>query len=50
MKKKISYESEATRVAPARVSIQFESVADRMKVTSQGALAMTSPGFRGYGA
>ena len=45
--KKISYESEATRIAQAKVSIQFESVADGTKITSQRALAMTYHSFSG---
>ena len=32
--KKITYESEPTRIAKARVSIQFESVAEGTKITS----------------
>jgi hypothetical protein len=44
--KKITYESEATRIAQAKVSIQFESVADGTKITSQP-LAMTYHSFSG---
>jgi uncharacterized membrane protein len=32
--KKITYESEPTRIAKARISIQFESVAEGTKITS----------------
>ena len=45
--KKITYESEATRVAQAKVSIQFESVAEGTQITSQRALAMADHRFSG---
>jgi uncharacterized membrane protein len=45
--KKITYESEATRIAKAKVSILFESVADGTKITSQCALAMANHRFSG---
>jgi len=46
--KKITYASEATRIAKAKVSIlQFESVADGKPITSQRALAMTWHSFGG---
>jgi hypothetical protein len=45
--KKITYESEATRVAQAKVSIQFESVAEGKPITSQRALAMADHRFGG---
>lgn len=35
--KKITYESEATRIAKAKVSVQFESIANGTKITSQRA-------------
>lgn len=47
MNKKITDESEATRVAQAKVSIQFESVADGTKITSQRALATADHRFSG---
>jgi hypothetical protein len=44
---KITDESKATKVAQATVSIQFESVTDGTKITSQPALAMANHRFLG---